>query len=228
MSRSNTEEVMQYKVYLETSDEAIEEGGYLAHLPALIGCVARGDTKEETLAKLYESIDAYTELMTRRGVAMPSTDEIELDVVEVDGMTYPSDYEPFDDDALHDVEERSAATRQELLAEIEALPEGGLDWQANEDDWLLWHVLAHISTADLWYASRLEEDGHKALLFRLAESRKLVLERLRALPEADRAKVTTLNDEEWTPNKVARRVVEHELEHIDHIRQIVAANRAAG
>jgi fructose-specific PTS system IIA-like component len=38
-----------YKVYLEVSDEARQEGGYLAHVPDLMGCVARGRTKEEAI-----------------------------------------------------------------------------------------------------------------------------------------------------------------------------------
>ena len=36
----------RYQVYLETSKDVLEEGGYLAHIPQLIGCVARGKTKD--------------------------------------------------------------------------------------------------------------------------------------------------------------------------------------
>jgi len=216
---------MRYLVYLETSDEAVAEGGYLAHVPALVGCVARGDTKEETLAKLYESIDAYTELMARRGIRMPPMDEVELDVEETQSSTYPPDYEPLTDADVRELEARAGAVRQELLDEVAALPEGGLDWQADDDDWQLWHVLAHVSGADVWYATRLEKSAMDALRYRLDATRRLVVDRLRSMPETDRARVTTHNGEDWTPRKVARRVIEHELEHIDHLRQIVAANR---
>lgn len=39
--------------------EPAEEGGYVAHVPALPGCTTEGDTFEEAQRNAHEAIEAY-------------------------------------------------------------------------------------------------------------------------------------------------------------------------
>jgi predicted RNase H-like HicB family nuclease len=48
---------MRYTVVLE--QEA--DGGYVASVPALPGCVTQGDTRSEALANIREAIEVYLE-----------------------------------------------------------------------------------------------------------------------------------------------------------------------
>jgi len=209
-----------YQVFLETSQEALEEGGYIARVPELIGCVARGKTKEEAIAKTRDALDAYRVLMRQRGIAV-ADEPIELDVTETDATTFPPDYVPLRDDELEGLWERAAFSRQTLLDMLNALPADALAWKPAADAWAIRNTLAHIAQADLWYASRLEEGGLRELLWRLAATRSLLLQHLQNLPADARGRVTKHNGEEWTPRKVARRMLEHEREHLEQIREIL-------
>jgi hypothetical protein len=68
----------------------------------------------------------------------------------------------------------------------------------------------------------LEEGGLQELLWRISATRAIVLQRLQNLPKSARDHVTRHDGEEWTPRKVARRMLEHEAEHLDQIREILA------
>jgi predicted RNase H-like HicB family nuclease/uncharacterized damage-inducible protein DinB len=212
----------RYPIYLETSAEALEEGGYLAHVPELIGCAARGKTKEEAVAKTRDAINAYLALMRKHGASVPPANEpIELDVTETNASTFSPDYAPLRDDELGALWERAAISRQILLDALAALPPDALDWRVDKESWAIRNILAHIAQADLWYASRLEEGGLRELLWRLAATRSLLLQHLQSLPADARGRVTNHDGEEWTPRKVARRMLEHEQEHLAQIREIL-------
>ena len=48
---------MQYTVILEREPD----GGYVAIVPSLPGCVSQGDTHEDVMANIREAIDLYIE-----------------------------------------------------------------------------------------------------------------------------------------------------------------------
>lgn len=48
---------MKLKVVLEPSDE----GGFTIYVPSLPGCISEGNTMEEALANIKESIELYLE-----------------------------------------------------------------------------------------------------------------------------------------------------------------------
>ena len=77
-----------------------------------------------------------------------------------------------------------------------------------------------MAEADLWYTDRLKQ-WPATPLFRLAATRGVALERLRALGETERARVTKHEGQDWTPRKVMRRMLEHEREHIAQLRRLV-------
>jgi predicted RNase H-like HicB family nuclease/uncharacterized damage-inducible protein DinB len=211
----------RYQVYLETSKGVLEEGGYLAHIPQLIGCVARGKTRDEALDRLRESAAAYREWLKRNGIAADTGQPIEFDVVETEAPIFPPDYEPLREEELDDLFHRIALSRQSLLETVGRLDKAALEWQPEKDSWAVVNILAHLAQADLWYASRLEEGGLPNLLWRLAAARALAVHRLQELPEQARGNVTVHAGEEWTPRKVSRRMIEHEQEHLEQIKEIL-------
>ncbi len=216
-----------YAVYLEASDEALAEGGYLAHVPAVPGCTGRGATKDEAVARCREELGRTLDLLRRNGL-LPDTDDesVELEVREIDQPTLPTDFEPLTDAELADLPVRAAAMREELLAFIDQIPEEALDWSPDEESWPMRWVIAHLSSADLWYGSRMSAGGTPELKWRLQATRQQLLDRVAELGRRADQPVTQHDGEEWTPRKAARRMLEHEREHLAHLKELLAAYQA--
>ena len=58
-----------------------EEGGYVAEIPALKGCLAQGDTLEEALTELETVEKLWIETAIKHGDDLPDT-EIEIERVK--------------------------------------------------------------------------------------------------------------------------------------------------
>jgi predicted RNase H-like HicB family nuclease len=69
---------MRYTVVLEREDD----GGYVASVPALPGCVSQGDTRDQALANVREAIELYVEDCRDAGDPVPT--EAGKEFVEVD------------------------------------------------------------------------------------------------------------------------------------------------
>ena len=63
-----------FEVFLEEA----EEGGYGVTCPELPGCVSEGETREETLANIKDTIQGYLEVMRRHGRPLP---RVEMETV---------------------------------------------------------------------------------------------------------------------------------------------------
>lgn len=59
---------MNYTVILEQESD----GGYVATVPALRGCVSQGDTREEVMRNIREAADLYIEDCIDSGDPVPS------------------------------------------------------------------------------------------------------------------------------------------------------------
>ena len=57
-----------------------DEGGYLAHFPALPGCHSWGDTYEEAVKNAEEAVMGYLEALQRNGEKIPQEDRPSADV----------------------------------------------------------------------------------------------------------------------------------------------------
>lgn len=64
---------MRYTVILHKESD----GGYVATVPALPGCVSQGDTREEALANIKEAADVYIEDCLVASDPVPEEDERE-------------------------------------------------------------------------------------------------------------------------------------------------------
>jgi len=59
---------MRYTVVLEQESD----GGYVASVPALPGCVSQGDTRAQALANIREAIELYIEDCRAAGDPIPT------------------------------------------------------------------------------------------------------------------------------------------------------------
>lgn len=71
---------MKYTVILQRESD----GGYVAVVPSLPGCVSQGDTREESLKNVAEAIELYLEDVRAAGDPIPVEDEREY--VEVNAV----------------------------------------------------------------------------------------------------------------------------------------------
>jgi predicted RNase H-like HicB family nuclease len=78
MYPAHQETSMRYTVVLEREDD----GGYVASVPALPGCVSQGDTRTEALKNIQEAIALYVEDCRDAGDPVPT--EAGKEFVEVE------------------------------------------------------------------------------------------------------------------------------------------------
>ena len=62
---------MRYTVVLEREDD----GGFVASVPALPGCVSQGDTRAQALKNIQEAIAFYVEDCRDAGDPVPTQDD---------------------------------------------------------------------------------------------------------------------------------------------------------
>jgi predicted RNase H-like HicB family nuclease len=65
---------VRYTVILQREPD----GGYVATVPALPGCVSQGDTREEALRNIEDAADLYIEDVLAAGDPLPTEDEREF------------------------------------------------------------------------------------------------------------------------------------------------------
>ncbi len=73
---------MKYTVVLERESD----GGFVASVPVLPGCVSQGDSREEALQNIHEAIDLYIEDCQLSGDPVP--EEASLEYVELVTSTH--------------------------------------------------------------------------------------------------------------------------------------------
>ncbi len=58
---------MRYTVIIERG----RESGYVAHAPALKGCVSQGKTEEEAVRNISEATEVYVQALVEDGIPLP-------------------------------------------------------------------------------------------------------------------------------------------------------------
>ena len=59
----------------------VEDGGWVAEVPSLPGCVSQGETKQEALANVRDAIDGWVAVATELGRSIPENADVELHTV---------------------------------------------------------------------------------------------------------------------------------------------------
>jgi predicted RNase H-like HicB family nuclease len=202
-----------YTVYIRTDQEIVnKEKGYLAYLPDLPGCVAKGRTRKETIERLRENIDAYLSLLRQSGEShLPDkTEPIELVVKEVQGSTLPSDYVPMRACERDRDLEWMGVLWDELMGFVSSLPEDALDWKPNPAYPSISEMLRNAAE-NQWHLVRKLEDCPDNLMDCLRTMRQRLMERLRNAAPEELERVTKHRGEDWTARKIIRSIIEHTI-----------------
>ena len=125
------------------------------------------------------------------------------------------------DQALHLLE----WSRADLLAIISGMSDAQLDLKKEGQRWPIRGILKHIGSAEWWYLHRLglapceragvPEDYRE----RLDTIRAALKEVLPSLVGVN--KVVGIDGEFWSPRKLVRRAIWHEIDHIRHILELM-------
>ena len=213
----------KYLVYIERVGDPLSPGGLVAHVPALPGASARGETIELAAERLEAAIEDYLRLLREAGEQVPRVkDGIDLEFEQVDTTTYPTDYDALRPNEMEMLFRWLALSRQELMNLVQELPQETLEWKPADEASSIQELLYHVAEADLWYTDRLKR-WPEAVISRLAAARGVALERMRALSEADLTGITVYDGQKWTPRKILRRMLEHEREHTQQVKDLLAA-----
>ena len=163
------------------------------------------------------------------GLDMHIYETFEVSTVLADGKPYEvnaffkSDLLPLNADDIQKTLLIFNWQREELLAGVETLPKELLTHESTDQPWSIETILDHIARVESWYFSRL---GFEAWLksetgtsLRLLELSKNAVNRL--LPELENSdQVFEHNCEKWSARKLARRLLWHQRDHIDQIRDL--------
>lgn len=71
MNKKISKNILEYTVVFEPADE----GGYIASVPALPGCVTQGDTFEEAVAMVKDAITGYIAVLETTKQSVPQEHE---------------------------------------------------------------------------------------------------------------------------------------------------------
>jgi len=203
------------------------EGSYwLAHVPVLRGCIASGTTRDDAIANARRAFRAYLELLDARGVSIEHWKDLDPNTFEVRDLAadrvVPEDVGRLEEHELRDFLHQFEASRAALLSLVRDIPADELERKPNETMWSVREALEHVMLTEASLLSRLEKwpaDPYNTLqaVHRMAFQRFTVMEP----PDTDLDHVVL--GRRWTTRKVMRRILEHEFEHLGHIKEIVAA-----
>ncbi len=203
------------------------EGSYwLAHVPVLRGCIASGTTRDNAIANARRAFRAYLELLDARGVSIEHWKDLDPSTFEVRDLAadrvVPEDFGRLEEHELRDFLHQFEASRAALLSLVRDISADELERKPNETMWSVREALEHVMLTEASLLSRLEKwpaDPYNTLqaVHRMAFQRFTVMEP----PDTDLDHVVL--GRRWTTRKVMRRILEHEFEHLGHIKEIVAA-----
>jgi predicted RNase H-like HicB family nuclease len=211
------------------------EGSYwLAHVPILRGCIASGKTRDEAIANARRAFRAYRELLDARGVSIEHWKDLDPETFEVRELpadrVVPEDVGPLEEHELRDFLHQFEASRAALLSELRQIPPEEMERKPTETMWSVREALEHVMVSEAEFLSRLEKWPSDPFNTMQAIHR-MAFQRFTIMEPADTALDHMVMGRRWTTRKVMRRILEHEYEHLLHIREIVAAlgaNRPAG
>jgi len=204
------------------------------------GCFAYGQDDAEALIAIARSLVAYEDWVNRRG-GPGWLDLGDFDVRLVDTWTdfsinkqYEPDEQGYTVNAwfrhdwkplLSEEIERGLAllswSREDLLHCVEGLDDETLDLKRPNERWSIRGVMRHVANAEWWYLDRLGllQGSHEDLPQDTDARLMVVRTRLRqVLPQlAEKELVIGKDGEFWSPRKLLRRALWHELDHVQHI-----------
>jgi hypothetical protein len=208
------------------------------------GCFAYGKDGSEALLNMPAAVLAYCEWLAWHTPDswLKGLGDFDVRLVETwQVYCINQDYEvvrdgsPVESFFHHDwkpldvVEARRAALllkwgREDLLKLVQDLDDAKLDQTYPVERWSIRGILSHVGGAEWWYLQSLGLEGIPETRLPQDAFERLSLTRARTgavLPDlAGLEKVCGREGELWSPRKVLRRAIWHELDHIEHIRKL--------
>jgi predicted RNase H-like HicB family nuclease len=199
---------------------------WLAHVPVLRGCIASGTTRDTAIANARRAFRAYLELLDARGVSIEHWKDLDPSTFDVRDLpadrVVPEDLGRMEEHELRDFLHQFEASRAALLSVVREISADELERKPTDSMWSVREALEHVMLTEASLLSRLEKwpaDPYNTLqaVHRMAFQRFTIMEP----PDTDLDHVVL--GRRWTTRKVMRRILEHEFEHLEHIKEIVAA-----
>ncbi len=207
----------------------VHKGGgadsYLAHVPALPGCVASGTTRDAAVANARRAFRAQLELLDARGMSIDHWRGLDADTFPVEDFPetglLPGEEQGLEEHEIRDFLHLFEAQRAELIALVQRLGADELHRKPDPETWSVREALEHMMNTQASLLSRLErwpDDPFNTL----QAIHRLVFQRFTVMEPHDTKGVRTFAGRPWTARRVMRRLLEHEWEHYGHIKEIVA------
>ncbi len=224
------------------------EGRSLAWALDYPGCFAYGKDGAEALLKMPRAVLRYADWIASHTQASWLAGLGDFDVRLVDtwdcyninedydvvpaGDTYEvnawfrQDWKPLTEADVQRGLQLLEWSRADLLASVAGLAPEQLNAGRPGERWSINGILNHVGGAEWWYLDRLELAGipRQQVSQVPAERLEMVRSRLKeVLPTLVGVKlVHGKSGEFWSPRKLLHRAIWHELDHIDHIRKLLA------
>ena len=206
------------------------EGTYwLAHVPALSGCIASGTTRDEAIANARRAFHGYLDLLSARGVSVDHWKDLDPATFEARDLpadrVVPEDVGPMEEHELRDFLHQFEASRAALMSVVRDITLEDIERKPTESMWSVREALEHVMLTEASFLSRLEKwpaDPYNTL----QAVHRMAFQRFTVMEPADTALDHEVMGRRWTTRKVMRRILEHEFEHLGHIKEIVAALQA--
>ncbi len=202
------------------------DGAFMADVAELPGCVARGASGDEAVARVREAFRDYLALLAGRGVSTEhwqGLDPATFVVKEPEQpFTFPEDFRPLEEHELRDFLHRFEASRAALLALTRGLSADQLERKPDDRTWSVREALVHIATGEVEFLARLEK-WPESEFATLQAVHRMAFQRFTVMEPEDTAVDHMILGRRWSTRKVMRRMLEHEYEHLQQIEEIVAA-----
>jgi predicted RNase H-like HicB family nuclease len=200
------------------------DGTYLANVVELPGCIARGTSPDEAVARVREAFRDYVDLMRTRGVALEHVvdlDPAQFTVKEPEARhTYPEDFRRVEEHELRDFLHQYEASRAALLALVRGLSSEQLERKPTPDSWSVRECLEHIAATEATLLTRLEAWPESDFAAIQAVHR-MAFQRFSVMEPDDTDRERRILGQRWSARKVMRRLLEHEYEHLRQIREVI-------
>jgi predicted RNase H-like HicB family nuclease len=200
------------------------DGYFGARVPALPGVNASGKTREEAIANARKAFRAYRDLLEARGVSVEHWKDIDPDTLPVEDATstlYPGEDTPLQEHEVRDFLHQFEASRAALISLVKGLSAPQLEKKPTEATWSVREALEHVMSADMEFLAKLEkwpDDPFGAL----QATHRVAFQRFSVMEPGDWVDHSIMGSR-WTTRRVMRRMLEHEFEHYEHIKEIMAA-----
>ena len=198
---------------------------FVASVASATGCVGTGTTRDAAIANARKAFGAYRALLEARGVSVEHWKDIDPDTLTVEDATstgiFPGEEIPLEEHETRDFLHQFEASRAALISLVKGLSPDQLEQRPTDAMWSVREALEHIMTTDLSLLAKLErwpDDPFGAL----QAAHRIAFQRFSVM-DADDWVDHEIQGRRWTTKKVMRRLLEHEFEHYEHIREIMAA-----